>query len=72
MPTIEIDEDAREILRKWKQVFAKNGKCLDYSECIRFVNDKAMVLAKGRLRLMPKSPHPMITAAPNEIKRYKR
>lgn len=46
MPTIEIDEDARNILRKWKLTFAKNGKNLDYSEAIRFVNDKAHVLSR--------------------------
>lgn len=46
MPTIEIDEDARNILRRWKQVFAKNGKNLDYSEAIRYVNDKAHVLSR--------------------------
>lgn len=40
MPTVEIDEDARNILRSWKKTFALNGKKLDYSESIRYVNDK--------------------------------
>jgi hypothetical protein len=46
MPTIEIDDDAREILRSWKKTFAKNGKCLDYSESIRYVNDKYCMFKK--------------------------
>lgn len=46
MPTIEIDDDARELLRNWKKVFAMNGKKLDYSECIRYVNDKYCMFKK--------------------------
>jgi hypothetical protein len=39
MPCIEIDENAREVIRGWKKLFAKEGKKLDYSECIRAMNE---------------------------------
>lgn len=32
---IEIDSNAREILRAWKKHFGKNGLKVDYSESIR-------------------------------------
>lgn len=39
MPTIEIDMEAREILRSWKRRFAEQGRKQDYSEAIRSMND---------------------------------
>jgi hypothetical protein len=39
MPTVEIDMEAREILRSWKRRFAEQGRNQDYSEAIRSMND---------------------------------